>query len=361
MRVGTRTIYTLLAIGLAALLPAQAAATTAGSVSVVAAGLDNPRGLDMMGGLAIVAEAGHGGNTSQVSSVNTATGQHATVAGGLFSAAVPPENDVIGVSGVSVRNGRIYAIFGATPQQTGEAQAGTLIDINPTTGSVRTIASVGAFDYDYTATIPNQEHDANPNSVLATNGGFLVADSGANTLTFVNRGGQQMRVVQYFAAQQFGFPHDEVPTCIATTGETLWVGTLAGRLYRIDAAGATKVVPAGANGKPLLSHVTGCTAAGDTLYLVNMFGAGVPFAPPPASNFFRGSVVKYNSGSGRASELANSFASPALGLPYAPAVGRDGNLYVTAGAVCAASGAGPPGCAGGGRLVKISLPAGQDD
>ena len=360
MRLRTRTNLALLAVGLVALLPAPAAATTAGSVSVVAAGLDNPRGLDMMDGLAIVAESGHGGNTSQVSSINTATGQHTTVAGGLFSALVPPENDAVGVSGVSVRNGRIYAIFGSLPQETGSAKAGTLVNINPATGSVHTIASVGAFDYDYTAGIPNQEHDANPNAVLAVDGGFLVADAGSNTLTFVNRGGQQMKVVHYFPAQQPGFPHDEVPTCVAATTEALWVGTLAGRLYRMDGSGATAVVPTGANGMPLLTHVTGCVGSGDTLYLVNMFGAGIPFTPPPASSFFRGSVVRYDTGSGRASELANSFASPALSLPYAPAVGPDGNLYVTAGAICSAGGAGPRGCAGGGRLVRITLPAADE-
>lgn len=339
-------------------LPTSVAAA-ADPVSLVAGGLDSPRGVAMLDGLAIVAETGHGSNSSQVSSVDTQTGLHATIAGGLFSTHF--ERDIIGVSGVSVRNGKIYAVFSGSPQQTGNPDAGKLIEVKQ--GSTRDIASVGAFDYSWTLNVAGQERDANPTAVLATEDGFLVADSGANTITSVNREGDEIGVVKHFSDHYglpgMAFPFDEVPTCVAQGDDALWVGTLAGNLFRVDETGATKVVVKDGTGKALLSHVTGCTTQGHTVYLVNMFGSGQPFAPPPGSNFFRGSVVQFNTESGRASELANSFDSPLLQWPYAPTVGRDGNLYVTSGSWCTAAGAGPspavPGCGGGGRLVKIQL------
>ena len=67
-----------------------------------------------------------------------------------------------------------------------------------------------------------------------------------------------------------------------------------------------------------------------------------------------------------ASVLASSATYPFLVLPYMPTVGPDGNLYVTAGAICPATGASPlppgapnPCMAGGkagGKVVRINLP-----
>jgi hypothetical protein len=145
-----------------------------------------------------------------------------------------------------------------------------------------------------------------------------------------------------------------------------------GHLYRIGDDGLfTEVVPKDSHGKPLLTHVTGCTAGrNDTLYLVNMFGSGPPF--DPRGNFFRGSVVQFKPDEGTASELADSVSNPILTLPYMPAIGPDGNLYVTAGAVCNAAGDSPfpPGAPNpcltgekpgeakpGGKVVRISLPS----
>ena len=188
----------------------------------------------MQGGLAIIAETGHGSNSSQVSSVDPQTGVHATIVGGLFSAQF--EHDIIGVSGVSVRNGRIYAIFNGSPVQTGSADAGQLIEVKQ--GSTRKIASVGAWNYAWTANVAGQEHDSNPTAVLATDEGFLVADSGANTINSVNRRGDEVGVVKHFSdhygAPGMAFPFDEVPTCVAQGDDALWVGTLAGNLFRLD-------------------------------------------------------------------------------------------------------------------------------
>jgi hypothetical protein len=397
-------MFSLLAIALlAALLPSPAAAT--GSVTLVASGLDSPRGVAFIGSRAVVAEAGHGsdnpadcvgtppqvacfGNTSQISWVNTSTGEHMPLVKGFFS--LHAGLDTLGLSGLSVRDGQIYAVISATshevpPQFAIGKQAGHLISVNPQKATWKSIASVGDFNFEWTVANfiePNpkacgecpgtQEHDANPNDVLATDDGWLVVDAGSNTLTGVDEDGR-MKVLHHFPWRAPNptfstFPSDEVPTCIAATGESLWIGTLAGHLFRIEDGKATQVTPMDSSGKRLLTHVTGCTSGRNgTLYFVNMFGAGTFGAPD--MNIFYGNVVKYDPRSGRGSFLADAHNNAALMLPYMAKIGPDGNLWVTSGAVCPANGSNPfaiapfptppnPCTIGnkkGGRLVKISL------
>jgi hypothetical protein len=254
-------------------------------------------------------------------------------------------------------------------------QGGDLIVIDPSNGTWHTVAKVGDSDFDFTLkfTEPTpgvfspgtQEHDANPTGLLASGGSLFVADSGANLINRVSTNGK-MHIVHYFPFRDpnpNNFPSDEVPTCVASGADGLWVGTLAGHLYRLNDESATQVVPKDSHGNPLLTHVTGCTSGPDgTLYLVNMFGTGIPFTDP---SFFNGSVVTFRPDGGHAAVLADFARFPALFLPYNATIGPDRNLYVTAGATCGATGNGPPPCtvgnAKGGRLVKINLPHAQED
>lgn len=392
----TRRLLVLTVAAAVTLIPGPAAASGP-SVSLVTAGLDSPRAVIFMGGHAVVSESGHGGPTcfapepgfnicygptSRISSVNISSGARSTVADGFLSVSLGPEGTE-GVMGLAQRDGHLLAQVGGTTREMPPGpltqQAGHLMSVNPATHSFHPIASVGDFDFDYTLQFPEptpgvyspgtQEHDANPTGLLAREDGILVADSGANTITRVSNSGR-VSVVQYFPwrdANPNNFPSDEVPTCLAQTEDSVWLGTLAGHLYRITGAAAHQVVPMAA-GKQLLSHVTGCTADEDgNLYLVNMFGPGT-FGSP---QFPVGSVVKYNTSSHQGSVLATAMDNPLLFLPYQAAIGPDGNLYVTAGAMCDSAGHNPFGGGPfnpcqlgpvvGGRLVKIALPHSSED
>src|SRR3989440_10920329 len=203
------------------LVPTPAGAAGPPTPALVAAGFDSPRGVEFFKGKLVVGEAGHGGKncipgvpticfgrTSQISWVNTATATHTPLVDHLFSAAEffnPTEGEALGVDGISSREGTLMAILGVFPQafanyqcavgdtecaadvDAAKKEAGALLAVKPT-GSWHRVAGVGAFGFDYTANIPNQEHDANPYGVLAVNGGSYVADAGADTLEFVNNG-----------------------------------------------------------------------------------------------------------------------------------------------------------------------------
>jgi sugar lactone lactonase YvrE len=275
------------------------------------------------------------------------------------------------VSGLTVSDGRILAMIGATPQEVPPSvgnggQAGRLISVNPADGTWRTVAQVGKADYNFTLkfTPPTpgvfspgtQEHDANPYGVLAAGDGAYVADAGANTLDFVDAGGK-VTILNHFEWRDpnpNNFPNDIVPTCVAKGADALWVGQLSGRLLKVAGSSVTPIVPKDSSGHRLLTHVTNCISGGDgNLYFVNMFGPGIPFTSP---SFFVGNVVKYNVLTGKGSVVAGN-----LSFPNMAAIGPDGNLYVTTGSICPANGASPvpppaPNpCVGGGKVLRINL------
>jgi hypothetical protein len=352
------------------LVPMPVGAAGAPTPTLVAGGFDSPRGVEFFNGTLVVGEAGHGGKncihgtptvcfgrSSQISWVNLATKGHTPLVDHLFSAAEffnPAEGEALGVSGLSARDDKLMAIVGVFPQAfanypcaAGDSEcaadvaaatkeAGALLSVKGS-GSWRKVAGVGAFGFDYTADIPNQEHDSNPYGVLAVNGGSYVADAGSNTLEFVNNGGH-IRVLDYFPFRQNAFPSDEVPTCIAKADDGLWLATLSGHLYRVHGGSATLV----ANSD--IKHVTGCAADGQgNVYFVNMWTTPTP--PQP----FTGDIVKLDTEEGTSSVIADH-----LNFPNMDVVGPDGSLYFSADSICPAAGI-ADFCPNGGTVWKLAL------
>ena len=369
-----RYVFVALVVLVAALAPSPASATD--NKSLVASGFNSPRGIVFFQGQLLVAEAGVRGpycnhkpppdtlcigNSGRISKVNIATGAHTSLISGLFSGV---ENhggpdEALGPEGLSVSGGRVLNILGLYPELIDEihcapgdtgcahtvalarAQAGHLISVGAD-GSLRSVASVGHFGYEWTANKLPQEHDSNPYGVLAAKDGTYVTDAGANTLEFVNKRGR-ISVVAYFGLRYNGFPSDEVPNCIARTDDALWVGTLAGHLFRIDEDGATQVAA------PLLRHVTGCTSdKHGNIYLVNMW---TNLGPPGPASVFGGNIVKFKTDSG-----ASSVVTGGLDFPNMVTIGPDGNLYVTADSICPATNS-YPFCPNGGTVWKVRLPS----
>ena len=392
MRVLSMIAVLAVALGLVIVTPASGAV----QVTVVASGFDSPRGVAVSGGDVLVGEAGHGGDvcipnpifgtnciglTSQISEVDPRTGSHHPLISGLFSSLLGG-TESLGVDGIAVRGDKVLAIFGEYPQQFASincappmpadcaavkaaalAQAGYLISVDHN-GKSKALASVGAFDFDFTAEIPRQEHDSNPYGVLPTGeGAALIADAGSNTLNLVTDDGM-VSVVHYFHFEPpaGSFPSDAVPTCAVRAGGKLWVADLSGRLFRVEGGSATQVTVADSNGNRLLHHVTGCSSApseqsgdregddsgGGVIYLVNMWTT--PTFPSPNT----GSVVRYDVSNGSATVVADKLNSPNM-----LAVASAHTLYVSANSVCPAGGGPPAECnfmgKTSGLLLKISL------
>lgn len=347
----------------AALLTVPALPTSANGLTIdhIASGLDSPRGLAFLpNGTLVVSEAGHGGDvclgadapclglTSQVSTVNLATGAHTPLVSGLLSL-LDPEGGSLGVDDLAVQGGRLLGVVGVFPQAleglscanipdappdcahvlaTAKSQAGALLKFTPS-GTFKAIANPGAVGYEYTGANPGgdtygTEVDANPYGLLALPSGTYVADAGANTLDWVANNGK-VSILHRFPVPDpaIPFPSDAVPTCVAPFGRDLIVADLAGRIWRVDGGSATQI--SGPEADPYAGgpHYTGCAADGHgNVYVVSMFDG---FFPNP----WTGSLVKV---------AANGTVAPVNGadnlfFPNKIAVGPDGALYVTTGSV----------------------------
>jgi hypothetical protein len=361
----------------ALILAAGSDATRAvSSVTPVASGLDNPRGIAIASNGAIyVAEGGHGGDvcspatrcigtTSQISRIDAKTGAHRAVVRGLYSRSVVNEG-ITGVDGLSARGGRLVATITSYPQEldgwgcggqpadcasvvaAGRAQAGRLLSFTPS-GTWNAVAGVGASDNSWAAANPGfsvEPPNANPYGVFALPGATLVTDAGANTLDLVGADGRITVLSAFAPPPPGGFPADTVPTCVTVARGNTYVGSLSGKLWRRGGSFAPTEVPVGG----LLHHLTGCASdsKGD-IFLVDMWGTpGPPIPAGPGSAAGTGSVVEL-AADGTASVLASG-----LMFPNGIAVAKDGSLYVTVGSTCTAQGSPFPYCSGGGGVVRV--------
>lgn len=325
------------------------------------AGLDNPRGVAIAAnGDVYVAEAGSGGSlligegpegplylgrSGRIQSYRPSTGRHRVLVHGLISAASKDGSAALGVAGLATSGSTVYAIMGESsnavpPTATGRlaaaarAKLGHLIKITPS-GHTRDIADVGDFDYDWTAghlaDPPDNVQDSNPYGLLATPGGVLVADAGANSITKVKPNGRisEPSLVPTVAGM---FLSDAVPTCIADRGDgSYWVGTLNGVVFRYTGSDMTAADRVPLSGDHFVS-IGGCTSDGHG-----------GFYGTDQVSFFLGTPgsIFHVSASGVVSTVVSNVFAPA-GI----ALSRDGHtLYYTTGSVAA----------GVGQLMKVTV------
>jgi hypothetical protein len=352
----------------AAMAPTALAAPSSSAVSVVAAHLDNPRGLAFNPhGDLFVAEAGHGGPlclgqgpegpacaglTSGISMIRG--GQKTKVVDGLISIASPEGQAAGGVSAVSTQGMRLYAQVAGNSQQippnapsgpivnAARAQLGRTLAVSG--HSWTALASTGDADWAWTnqriELAPKDFPDANPNGLETMGRNQYVADAGANLIAKVDNHGKVSTVA--FLPVPKGSASDAVPTCVATAPDgSLYVGELLGGQYAPGHARVWRIVNGVATVKWTgFTGIQGCGFDTAGNFYATEFQAHGMFGPDPA-----GAVVKVTPAGQRTVLGAGSLFFPS-GFAY-----RNGAVYVSNWSIMPADNNGGPT----GQVVKIPV------
>ena len=374
----------LMAAGLAATAAVIAAPTAGahtngdhGRFTVVADHLNNPRGLSPApGGGLYLAEAGSGGDPANCSaggpegeSCPGLTGSFDLVTHHGVKRIVTGLISVSGAGGVAATgpvsvsrgpDGKFYGLFGenthvvppagAVPDELRNAALAQLghLWLVKSDGSAKDVSDVGDQDYIWTSTrvplAPNDFPDANPNTVLYSNGHRYVADAGANLLAEVKQNGT-VKVLAFFPVPA-GSQSDAVATCVARGPDgALYVSELLGGFYTPGHARIWRVVPGHAPRvwATGLTTVQGCGFGKDGAFYATEFQTAGLFAPDPG-----GDVVRIDRHGHR-----THLGVGKLLYPSGFAAGSDGAIYVSNCSIAPATGMGPGLCPTGGQVVRI--------
>jgi hypothetical protein len=268
---GLTVSVTAALVGPAATPASAAAHPHKATITVVARGLANPRGITMnAGGVLLVAEAGKGGSgpcvpgpeggticfglTSALTAISAAGVAHRIVTG-LPSLADPNGAEAVGLDNTTFGAGGIIGVIGMGLSPKTRATFGakgrllaTMVQL-PGSGRPREIADLAAYEQAHNPDHgdPGSSKDTDPYDVVANGGNFLVADAGGNDILNVTPNGHvSTRAVLHarlvLAPPSLGLPPgtkipmQAVPTSIALRSGSAYVGQLTGFPFPVGAA-----------------------------------------------------------------------------------------------------------------------------
>lgn len=367
MRARERATVVMAVLLLTPVLAAGSASAASPRVTVVAEGLDEPRGIEVdAAGVTYVTESGTGGEecrtegegdeevtrcfgaTSRITRIGADGTVDRDFITGLPSADIGGE-EFVGASDVSVApDGTLYAVIGlglpvanrdeVVADVPEAALLGTLVRLAPGE-EPEVVADLAAFeDAENPDGAPPAEEgppDSNPDAVLATDDTIYVADAGGNTVLEVDPDTGAIEVAAIMPTQltplppQFGggeIPAQSVPTSLAQTADgSILVGELTGFPFAVDGARvyaltddpeAPEVVEEG------FTNIMGVAERGDELFVLEFTRAGLLSGDPT------GALVRVRADGSRVDLLTEHLQVPG-GMALAPS----GAIHISNGAV----------------------------
>jgi len=334
---------------------ALSAAAQAADLNVVAAGLDNPRGLAFGAqGALYVVEAGRGGNGACViggegsevcfgasgAITRVKDGVQSRIVTGLPSLAAPNGAGATGPTDIALRSkGRAYVVvgLGGNPTQLREelgpegSAMGQLLRVDLGSGRWRAIVDISGHEAAHNPA--GGTVDSNPYALLPVGSGAVVADAGGNDLLRVrNKGGistlatfaDRLADAPPFLGLPPGaqIPMQPVPTSVIQGPDgAYYVGELTGFPFPQRAARILRVQP----GREVEVFATGFTNIIDLaigpdgqLYVLEISHKGLLSGDPT------GALLRLNPDGSR-----DAIVKKGLTMPGGLAFGPDGAAYVT--------------------------------
>ncbi|MDZ7956154.1 ScyD/ScyE family protein [Nostoc sp. DedQUE09] len=345
---------TFLSVSIAAFSGMKAA--EAASFSVIADGLNSPRGLTFgTDGSLYVTEAGTGGSGACVPSPSVANqslcygttgavtkignGTQERILTGLPSLALPDGTDTSGPQDIKFdATGKPYIAIGYGSNPTfratlGNTDLGKIITANFNTNSWTSVADLANYEL---ANNPDQDDiNSNPFSLLVDGNNIIAVDTGANELLSVGTDGSNLKAIATIprqtltnpifpsGASSLPFEIQAVPTNVAKGPDgAYYISQLTGFPFP---EGEAKIYRVGADGQPTV-YTDGFTQLTD----LDFDSEGNLYALQYANQSLwkgnlDGSVIKIASDGTRTTILSGN----GLESPTALTIGADGAIYVT--------------------------------
>jgi hypothetical protein len=341
---------------------APAHARTLPKMTVVASGLNSPRGLAFgPGGALYVAEGGTGGTSSTVGTcpqvpapIGPYTGgftasiakispsrARTVMASGLPSSTTsPPTSFATGVADVTFQDGKLFALIAGAGCSHGlNGTSNGIVQVHGN-GPTTMVANLSAFLAAHPVAHPDAadfEPDGTWYSFTPAGDSFYAVEPNHQELDKITASGHVSRVVDF---SRF-FPGNtdwRGPTAMTSHAGSLYIGTLTPFPVKVGAAQVFRVNPATGHFTVYAARLT--TVLGlafghnGALYVLEMsvHNGG----PAPAT----GQIVKISGGH-------RTVIASGLNFPTAITFGPDGNLYVSVNGF-----GGPPGT---GQIIKITI------